>query len=223
MEFIRALKPSHDIPNFYHLTTTVNSLGKPFLLPKEESPYKPIDLKTYLKQEGSIEIEIGCGKGNFSKSYCKQYPKTSFIAIEQNPRVAYIAAKKLQKNDPPPHALLLHGDAFYFLRDYLKPNTIKAFHMYFPDPWPKKKHLKNRLLQHIYLEQIKRVALPNASFYWRTDHQEYHQSSMEIFQELNWIIPIEEPQKHREIQTLFEKRYLQEGRPIYNFTFKIEK
>ena len=219
MDFIRSLKPSHDTQGFFHFTPEVNELGKPAVI--EKAPFNPINLPSFFKQDKNIEIEIGCGKGNFMEDYCTAFPHLSFLGIEQEPSIAYLAAKRMQRN-PQKYAMVLHSDAFYFFKEKLNDNTVQTFHMYFPDPWPKKKHHKRRLLHLDYLNQVKRIAIPNAQFHWRTDYQEYHKSALEVFESLPWVEPLDK-QPFQEFKTNFEKKYIQEKRPIYRFSFRIKK
>src|SRR6056300_1401542 len=78
---------------------------------------------------------------------------------------------------------MLHGDLFYFLRDFVPDDSVSAFHMYFPDPWPKKKQRKKRLMKAELLQEILRATKPgvDAKFYWGTDFQEYNEAAQELF------------------------------------------
>ena len=215
-------KPSHDIDNYYHLGSVLDNNFKPVL--SEENPYQPINLKDFFGSSQPIEIEIGCGKGNFMVEYCDMFPKQPFIAIDQEPAIAYFAAKRLSKRPHLKHTRVIHGDAFCLFKNYLSDNSVKAFHMYFLDPWPKKKHLKRRFVKPEYLQEIKRLAIPNAIIYWRTDHKSYHESASEIFNNESWITCINfNAEPLHNITTNFEKKYLKEGRPIYRQEFQVKK
>jgi hypothetical protein len=77
---------------------------------------------------------------------------------------AVFAHDRMEKRGVLDNASMLRGDVFYFLRDAVKSNTVDAFHMYFPDPWPKERHHKNRLLRPDFLTEVARVLKPGGSF-----------------------------------------------------------
>ena len=98
--------------------------------------------------------------------------------------------------------------------------------MYFPDPWPKERHHKNRLLREEFLVEVARVLKPGKRlFYWGTDHKEYNEVALEVFDnfksakilERNTALPTEG------IMTNFEKKYRLEGRPIYRSIIEFDK
>ena len=124
------------------------------------------------------------------------------------------------------NAAMLRGDVFYFLRDCVKSNTVDAFHMYFPDPWPKERHHKNRLLRPDFLTEVARCLKPGKRiFYWGTDHKEYNEIALETFDAFPTCKVIErntaEPTEG--ITTGFERKYKKEGRPIYRSVIEFEK
>lgn len=95
---------------------------------------------------------------------------------------AHYAASREMRNGVGENTAMLRGDVFYFLRDRVRDNTVDAFHMYFPDPWPKERHHKNRLLRDEFLVEVARVLKPGKRlFYWGTDHREYNEIALETF------------------------------------------
>jgi tRNA (guanine-N7-)-methyltransferase len=124
------------------------------------------------------------------------------------------------------NATMLRGDVFYFLRDCVKDNTVDAFHMYFPDPWPKERHHKNRLLRPDFLVEVARVLKPGKRiFYWGTDHKEYNEVALEVFDNFKGckILERNTAEPTEGIMTGFEKKYRKEGRPIYRSVVEFEK
>ena len=111
---------------------------------------------------------------------------------------------------------MMRGDLLIFLRDYVKENSIEAFHMYFPDPWPKKKQRKKRLLKAELLFEMSRCAKQGAKFYWGTDFGEYNQEALELLNSHpNYHCLDRSATPTYGIQTNFEKKFIEEGRPIY--------
>ena len=223
-EFQRKLLPSQDVTHFYHLAVSREADGTPVLLPESESPYQPQKIEGLFGKPGPVEIEIGCGKGNFLVAYSEKHPQLAVLGIDAEPSIAHLAGKRVAKRTHLPHARVLCGDAFYFFRDFLPEDCVQAFHMYFPDPWPKKRHRTRRILTPQFLAAIHRVARPDSAFYWATDFAQYHEEAMDLFEATPWAsIEIKEADPTAGIETNFEKKYKREGRPIYRSVIRIEK
>ncbi|MDB5050118.1 MAG: tRNA ((7)-)-methyltransferase [Fibrobacteres bacterium] len=224
-EFLRSLQPSTDLPGYYHLRIRKQADGRlPLLAPDGIPAFTPISMEAFFGKPGPIEIEIGCGKGGFLVEYCEKHPDFPVVGLEWEPEIACLAARRLVKRPHIPHARVLLGDAFYFFRDFLPESGVRAFHMYFPDPWPKKRHHKNRLMAHPFMAQVLRTALPDAPFYWGTDHQEYNAEAQELFASLPWLEMVEPNAEPTEgIMTNFEKKYRKQGKPIYRCVMRVRK
>lgn len=224
-EFLRELVPSSDLERYWHLRLRKQEDGRhPLLAPEGKPVFSPISIEAFFGKPGPIEVEIGCGKGGFLVEYCEKHPEVPLVGLEWENEIACLAARRLQKRAHLPHARVLLGDAYYFFRDFLPDGCVAAFHMYFPDPWPKKRHHKNRLMGQRFMEQVFRTAVPDAPFYWGTDHAEYNAEAREVFASLPWM-EMEEPQAEptEGIQTNFEKKYRKQGKPIYRCRLRIRK
>ena len=224
-EFLRSLEPSTDLPGYYHLRLRKQDDGRlPLLAPDGAPVFAPISYQDFFGKPGPIEIEIGCGKGGFLVEYSEKHPEIPIVGLEWEAEIAYLAAGRLAKRPHLPHSRVLLGDAYYFFRDFLPESSVQAFHMYFPDPWPKKKHHKNRLMANPFMAQVLRTALPDAPFYWGTDHQEYNAEAQELFASLPWLEMVNPDAEPTEgIMTNFEKKYRKQGKPIYRCVMRIRK
>lgn len=172
-----------------------------------------------------IEIEIGSGKGNFLAEYCQKRPEVRLVAVEIEAKYAKYAGGRLERNGIP-NGISLRGDALLFLRDYVPSDSLSAFHMYQPDPWPKEQHRRRRLLRPEFLAEIFRTARPGGEslFYWSTDFAEYDERAQEMFVETPFLKLISaEAKPTYGIMTNFEKKYRKEGRPIYRSVVRIVK
>ncbi len=221
-EFVRTLSPSKHIPHLHHLALVLDKNQKPVILQSQKPHYSPLDISSFFGTPGPIEIEIGCGKGSFFVDYCENHPQAPFLAVEKEYEYAALAAKRIAKRKHLPHVRTVVGDGYYLIRDFLSAQSIKAFHIYFPDPWPKKRHNKRRLLTPGFMEQIKRTAISNATLFWGTDHQPYHEMACEIFQNTPWLRLLNaEADPTEGIMTNFEKKYRKEGRPIFRHQYTV--
>jgi tRNA (guanine-N7-)-methyltransferase len=223
-EFIRELVPSRDLPNYFHLHILKDEKGLPLLAPEGAPQKNLLDIEAFFGQKGPIEIEIGCGKGTFLNHYCENHPDLSFVALEWEAEFAFYSAERLAKRPHLKHARVVLGDAQPFLRDFLPESCAQALHVYFPDPWPKKRHHKHRTMRPDFLELMRRVALPGALFYFGTDHAEYNEAAQEVFAATPWLEMLDRNAPPTEgIMTNFEIKYRAEGRPIYRYVMRITK
>ena len=223
-EFLRRLEPSPDVPGYWHLRIQREGEGIPRLAPGGVPERTPLSIEGFFGKPGPIEIEIGCGKGGFLIEYCERHRDIPFLGLEKEPEIAYFAARRLGKRPALTHARMLLGDAYYFFRDYLPEGSVSVFHMYFPDPWPKKRHRKNRLMTAVFLEEVRRTAIPGALFRWGTDHEEYDREARDAFAASPWLEMVESDAEPTEgIMTNFEKKYRREGKPIYRCVLRVRK
>ncbi|MBT7734702.1 MAG: tRNA (guanosine(46)-N7)-methyltransferase TrmB, partial [Verrucomicrobia bacterium] len=109
------------------------------------SAIEPIDLAKLFPAEQPLEFEIGSGDGSFTLQYALAHPGTNIVALER-------LLGRITKLDRKGHRAglknlrLLRAEAAYVLEYLLPPGRLDAIHVYFPDPWPKKRHHKNRLI-----------------------------------------------------------------------------
>ena len=146
-EFYRDLSQDPQMKALWHYVFRTNGDRKPIKTP-DGLPHK-LDFTwkdMFPNENGHIEVEIGSGKGNFMTDYAEKHPDYFIMGSEWDFTWAAFAHERMEKRGivAQGNAAMLRGDVFYFLRDAVKDNTVDAFHMYFPDPWPKERHHKNR-------------------------------------------------------------------------------
>lgn len=226
-EFFRDLSCDKNADSLWHYVFRTNGDKKPIATPNGVPHKLDFNWSQMFKNfNGHIEIEIGSGKGGFISEYAPKHPETFIMGSEWDYTWAAFAVRKMQKANATQNASMLRGDVFYFLRDAVKENTVDAFHMYFPDPWPKERHHKNRLLRKDFLDEVARVLKPGKRlFYWGTDHKEYNEIALDVFDNFNGCKVIERntAKPTEGIMTGFEKKYLKEGRPIYRSVIEFFK
>ncbi len=106
-----------------------------------------------------IELEIGSGKGTFLAQHALLYPEVDFLGIEWAKAFWRYAADRARRRRFD-NVRLLRCDADMFIRHYVPDSVFQQVHIYFPDPWPKKRHHKRRLVQADFLRQLHRVMIP---------------------------------------------------------------
>jgi tRNA (guanine-N7-)-methyltransferase len=106
-----------------------------------------------------IELEIGSGKGTFLVQHAKLYPDVDYLGIEWAKAFWRYAADRARRHGLD-NVRLLRCDAAVYVRHYVPDATFRQVHIYFPDPWPKKRHNKRRLIQADFLRELHRVLIP---------------------------------------------------------------
>ncbi len=169
-----------------------------------------VDLPALFAQHQPLEVELGCGDGSFLIEYAKQHPEHNFIGVER----LLGRIRKVDRKGRRAELTNLRGvriESAYFLEYLLPPQSAVALHIYFPDPWPKRKHRKNRLVNERFPEIARQALVPNGVVYLRTDDRDYFSQMTEVFSASNAFQPIETAPELSAVLTDFEKDFLARG------------
>lgn len=226
-EFRRHQVPDRNWDSVVHFTPVFDpATQKPLLTADLQPDLKLVEWDEFFgRPSPHVEIEIGSGKGGFLLEYAMRHPDICLMGSEWDATWAIYAGERIAKHHVQ-NAKMLRGDVYYWLRDRVRSNSVDAFHMYFPDPWPKKRQQKNRLMRREFLEQVARVLKPGPRpFYWGTDHQEYNEVAQDLFASFPGLRVVEKDSAEPTdgIMTNFEKKYRIEGRPIYRSILEFTK
>lgn len=165
-----------------------------------------------------VEIEIGCGKGRFIINSAVAHPEINYIGIERALRYFRIMKERVVRRELA-NIRLLRDDAVYFVERFIPDETVSAYHVYFPDPWPKKRHRKRRLFNPRFLEEIERTLVRGGTLDFATDYVEYYEEILALLETSDRLAALEEiPERVRELGhdlTNFETKYTAEGRAIH--------
>lgn len=161
-------------------------------------------------KEQPVEVELGSGDGSFLVQYAAAHPEHNFIGVERLlGRLRKIDRKSRRAGLQ--NVRVIRLEASYFLQYQLPKNAISAIHVYFPDPWPKRKHRKNRLIQTGFPEMCAEVLKQDGIVYLRTDDLDYYQQMREVFGGCPLYKEIETPQALQSVITDFERGFLSRG------------
>ena len=145
----------------------------------EESDAEPtLDLLSTFGNSQSLEVELGFGKGRFLLDAAERRPEHNFIGVEVAGKYLRLAHDRACRKNLP-NLRFVHGDAREFIEFFLSAESVLALHVYFPDPWPKKKHHKRRLLKGDFFTEVLRVLEPQGRLWIATDHDEYFEAILE--------------------------------------------
>ena len=174
--------------------------------------------------QAPIELEIGSGKGLFLQQAAANRPQHNFIGVELSGKFANRAAERMGK-----HALtnvqILRGDAEDFLLKVVPEQSLAAVHVYFPDPWWRRKHKKRRVLNDETLAAIERLLIPNGQFHFWTDVLDYYELiCRHVIERMQLDGPRYVPQRPAahdlDYTTHFERRARRNHQPIYRAIFQ---
>ncbi len=140
----------------------------------------PLDLDSLFADKKPLFLEIGSGKGEFISSYSALHPEINILGLEAADKRINNTLKKLspQKN-PNVRLIRLHVD--HTLSELIPPESISGVFIQHPDPWPKRKHHRRRLIQEGFLNTLARIMIPEAQVQISTDHEGYAAWILEEF------------------------------------------
>src|SRR5947199_6333529 len=144
---------------------------EPIVLVVEKLP-RPINFGELFSNDHPVEIEIGIGKGTFITEQAKARPEVNFLGIEWARWFWRYASDRLRRNQCE-NARTVRAEAMYFLTEFVPTESISVLHIYFPDPWPKKRHHKRRLIQEKFMPLVQRILKSGGRLQIVTDHAEY--------------------------------------------------
>jgi tRNA (guanine-N7-)-methyltransferase len=127
-----------------------------------------------------LEVELGSGDGSFLAQWAKAGPERNFLGVERLLGRLRKLDRKAQRAGLA-NLRLMRIEAGYFLEFLLPPRSVRTLHVYFPDPWPKRKHRKHRLVNERFPELASRVLSPQGVVYLRTDDADYFGQMQEVF------------------------------------------
>jgi tRNA (guanine-N7-)-methyltransferase len=197
-------------------------LSRHLLLP-DQLPH-PWDAVVLFGRAAPLEIEVGSGKGLFLTSAAALRPDHNFLGLEIAAKYARFSAARLAKRELE-NACMVNGDAQRVFTEILPDQCATAVHVYFPDPWWKKRHRKRRVMNDRFLRQVQRVLEPGGTLHFWTDVEEYFHSALEqVVASTQLTGPLEvaelAPQHDLDFRTHFERRMRLHGEPVYRAEFR---
>ena len=185
----------------------------------------PLDFAQIFGRSGPVAVEIGSGKGTFLVAQARAEPQVDFLGIEWARKYYRHAVDRVGRWGLT-NVRLLRTEAATFLRDFVPDGSVDCFHIYFPDPWPKKRHHKRRLLQTANVETLLRCLKPGGEIRLATDHKDYFDQIRRVMagfgdrlQEIEFPRPAGARDNER-TGTNYERKYVKADRPIYTLALR---
>jgi len=153
---------------------------------------------------------LGSGDGSFLANYARLHSDRNFLGVER----LLGRLRKLDRKGRRAGLTNLRGlriESAYFLEYLLPVESASALHIYFPDPWPKRKHRKNRLVNARFTELAHQALAPGGVAYLRTDDEDYFKQMVEVFSANTKFILTETPDELSAVVTDFERNFQARG------------
>jgi tRNA (guanine-N7-)-methyltransferase len=184
--------------------------GSPTLVYRLTSITEPLDFGKLFPEQRPVEVELGSGDGSFLAAYASRHPDRNFLGIERLlGRLRKIDRKGLRAGLT--NLRLISLEASYLLKYLLPGESVSALHVYFPDPWPKRKHRKHRLINEGFPELARQHLAPGGTVYLRTDDLDYFTQMTAVFAANPGFFLTTTPDDLSGIITDFEKDFLAKG------------
>ena len=189
-------------------------------------PYEEgsIDPRTWFEDPSKpLEIEIGSGKGTFLLQDAQERPDVNYLGFEWAGEFYRYASDRIRRNHLG-NVKIMHGDATQFLKFWCEKHVADVIHLYFSDPWPKKRHHKRRVIQDESLLSFHRILVPNGEVRIVTDHDDLWQWCQDHFdrstsqftkQQFGSVASADDGEL---VGTNFERKFRKEDRPFYATT-----
>ncbi len=197
---------------------------------------QPLEWESLFGNTNPVEIEIGFGKGRFLLRSAWENPGKNYLGIERSRKCFRITHERILKRGLK-NIRLVMALAEEFIPRFIPDNSIFAYHIYFPDPWPKRRHAKRRLFKENFVIHLERTLVPGGRLNIATDVESYYQVILDLISRYTQLSPvdhswllatIDESQAEENRLKILEKegfsnyeiKYRKEGRKIYYGSFE---
>ena len=192
---------------------------------KSEGIIDRIDFTQIFGRAGPVHIEIGCGKGTFLLHEAQAQPQVNFLGIEWARRFYLYAVDRIGRWGLT-NVRIIRTDAATFLAESVPTESVACFHIYFPDPWPKKRHHKRRLIRPSNMATLVRCLKRGGDIRLATDHVEYFEQMKDVaaacrseLESTEFVRPAGAVEGEL-TGTNYERKYIKDKRTIHTLALK---
>ena len=180
-----------------------------------------LDLDAAFGRSAPVVVEIGFGMGAATAAIASAQPDVNFLGIEVHPPGVGALLKAIGEGDIDNIRIVAH-DAVEVLRDMIAPASLAGVNVFFPDPWPKQRHHKRRLLQAPFVGLLASRLKPGGLLYCATDWEPYAQQMLAVLSEQTDLANTASGFAERPLVrplTKFEQRGLKLGHRVHDLLF----
>jgi tRNA (guanine-N7-)-methyltransferase len=195
----------------------------PYLL---EPPFpEPLDWRAVFGNEHPVEVEVGFGKGLFLLNSAIHHPEVNFFGIEIMRKYQLFTATRMAIRQLG-NVRLAKADARHFMLVHIPPASVRAIHVYFPDPWWKKRHHKRRLFTDEFVVACVKALQPDGDLHLATDVSDYFALMTELCQVRRELVLVDRSVRgdrtdgEAEFLTNFERKARLRGSSVYRACYR---
>ncbi|MGE5467793.1 MAG: tRNA (guanosine(46)-N7)-methyltransferase TrmB [Ignavibacteria bacterium] len=193
-------------------------------MPRWGIPYRaaPLDFDTAFGRHAPRILEIGCGMGETTAKIAAAHPENDYLGIEVHTPGVGSLLKEIATRELANLRVIQH-DAVEVVRDMIPAGSLAGIHIYFPDPWPKKRHHKRRLVQAPFVAELAARLAPGGYLHCATDWEEYAQQMLEVLGAEPLLVNTSEgfaPRPDYRPLTKFEQRGQRLGHGVWDVIFR---
>jgi len=177
-----------------------------------------LDFRELFGNDNPVVVEIGSGKGRFLIASALEQPDRNFVGIEKSLHYHRVIRERVAKRAIR-NVRLINHDAFLVLQKMFGDRSVSEIHIYFPDPWPRKRERKRRIIRPEALAEMRRVLVDGGTGVYVTDHREYFEVAAPLIAQFFESEP-RIPGPSDLPRTNYEAKYRAEGREIYEVRFR---
>ena len=136
--------------------------------------FRKLEISEICRAGRPLEVDLGCGDGSFLIEMARKHPERDFLGVERLLGRVRKVCKKITRQKLE-NARVLRLESRYVTEWLLPEAAVSRIHLLCPDPWPKVRHHRRRLMQFEFLEAVRRALVPGGEFLFMTDHEDYFQ------------------------------------------------
>ena len=179
----------------------------------------PLDLPAaFGRAPQRLEVDLGCGKGRFLLARATAHPQTSFLGLDRQTQRLAKTERKAQSAQLT-NIRLLYAEAAYAVTHLLPRGAVAAYYIFFPDPWPKRRHHRRRLFNTAFLDALDTTLMPRGCIHLATDHLDYFAGIRRLLAGDTRFMETEPFVTSPAERTDFELIFLQQNKPIGRCSF----
>jgi len=183
---------------------------------------QPADMAAIFGNTRPVEVEIGTGKGTFLLARAASRPELNFLGIEWARAYCHYAADRARRAGLT-NLRMLRADAAAFFARAMPASSLLRVHIYFPDPWPKRRHHHRRLIQTAFAADVRRTLRIGGQVVIVTDHMGYFRHIQAVMLAVRGLASAPFPKmtggENELVGTNFERKYIAQGRAFYPATY----
>jgi tRNA (guanine-N7-)-methyltransferase len=183
-----------------------------------ELPVARLDVVQVFGRIAPLHVDLGCGDGSFLCEMAQQFPKRNFLGVERLTKRVEKVRRKAEKAE---NVRVLRADTLFAVRYLLSESSVETFYLLFPDPWPKRRHQLRRIFTPDFLDAITIALEPHGVLRVATDQLDYFQQVERLSRaHVQFQVVPRSPDDAVLPITKFERKFREEGAPIYRLTLR---